>query len=190
MNKNSVPKRRIRISETAIVLIIIFILLFTWPYLLYLYVNIPEFCHEGTERYTKEKCLDCRSGEKFYDIVAKHGLDQAGEIVGFAHQYDTFLHSNCYKDIYVLDVQCTDEFERFESYVQSYMTDTGQQSIVNLKGSFYLVLVDRPSSSEYVILAVNDTDKIIRCLYIAGFSPTGPTTILSLMDYELGFVEW
>ena len=103
---------------------------------------------------------------------------------------DTFLWSNCYEDIYILDVQCTDKFEEFESYVQSYITYEGQQSIVNHKGSFYLVLVDRPSSSEYIIFALNDTERIIRCIYIAGYAPTEPLSLHNIMDYDLGCVDW
>lgn len=189
MDERQEPKRRVKISKTVGILIVVF-LLFTWPFGVILYNSLPEFSHKGTERYAKEKCASCRSGKDFYNIVDSHNLEQAGEIVNFVHQYDTFLWPNCYEDIYVLDVQCSDQFEDYESYVKSYITYEGQQSIVNHKGSFYLVLVDRPSVSEYVIFAVNDTDRIIRCIYIAGYAPTEPLSLHNILNYDLGCVNW
>jgi len=190
MYEQIAPVTKRTISRILIILSIILLSLASLFFVIFYNYIVPEFSHKGTARYTQEKCADCRSGEVFYDIVNSHNFEQAGEIVGFVHQYDTFLKSNTYKDIYILDVQCADQFEEYEAYVNSFITYEGQHSIVNLRGGFYLVLVDRPSSSEYIIFAVNDTDRIIRCIYIAGYDSTDPLAIYHIINYDLGCVDW
>ena len=152
---------------------------------------LPDFSHKGIERYTENKCLKCENGTDFFAIVDSFGLEQAGEIVNFTHQYDTFITVNCYEDIYILDIECGEEkFEDIESYALSCLTYERQQMIPVFKGSFYLVLMDIPGSGEYVILAFNSTDLVVRCIYIAGCDSKDTSALTQIIVNELNCVEW
>lgn len=149
-----------------------FLLLILCGFLVYMFVLQPIIAwawlspveHNGIDLYTNNTYLEYEKGTEFRDTI--HGLSftQACTIVDFSY-FDTFWRDNLFYgkmcDTYVLDLQASENYLEIKEEVIKLSKHNNEIDRYTL----YL-LTEPESSSDWVIVGLNDTKQAVRCMMI------------------------